>query len=44
MCWLAPHKLELSLLDAAKEKAHGAIINTVEKAVNPIYRFYYASP
>ena len=42
--WCAPHKLELSLLDAAKEKDHGVIITTVEKAVDPIYRFYYASP
>ena len=42
--WCAPHKLELSLLDTAKEKDHGVIITTVEKAVDPIYRFYYASP
>ena len=42
--WCAPYELELSLLNAAKEKDHGAIITTVEKAVDPIYRFYYASP
>ena len=42
--WCAPHKLELSLPDAANKKDPGAIITTVEKTVDPIYRFYYASP
>ncbi|XP_034080926.1 zinc finger protein 862-like [Gymnodraco acuticeps] len=38
--WCAPHKLELSLLDATKATD---FIDIVEKGVDPIYRFYYGS-
>ena len=43
--WCAPHKLELSLLDTTKQKdPSGQIVIVAEKGIDPIFRFYYASP
>lgn len=42
--WCVPHKLELAVLDARKSKGVVAnLIQTVEKAVESVFKFYHGS-